>query len=315
MSRLPLVSPLDRALFLKAQPYFAGLPSSVLTVLASYSEEQFYPAGSSIRSENATIDRAIFLGSGEVRVGRPDASRGSGMRVQAPGAIGLAHSFAHAKRVPPVRAMSDTLCLEIGVDDLSQILEDHFSLLLQMTRTSAEQVRGNTVALGSARPKERGFSKEDRQETPVRLDLVQRLARAKRAPLFRETNLTVLGELFRSDQPDLIQPGEALWKPGDPIDRMAFVLDGGFRTDGTLGDCLAPAGATLGAWEIALESTRAEGWIATQPSRVLSISRELFIDLLEDHFEFAETYLRRVNRQILRGWDLLAERSAAEDAS
>ncbi len=313
MKRLPLVSPLDRALFLKAQPYLEGLASNVLAVLASYTEERFYPAGESIRHRGAPIDRVVFLASGRVFVEGPPEVPLHGMQIEAPGAVGCAHHFAGASCTPAVRALEDTLCLEIVVDDLAQILEDHFPLLLQMARTSCEQAVKTTRALGDARPPEMGFAEEDRQETPVYLDLVHRLARAKRAPFFRGTNLTVLGELFRVNDPRLIPEGEALWTAGDPVDHMAFVLDGCFRTDGSIGTSIASSGAMLGSWEMLVETPRAESWIAEKPSRVLSIRKDLFIDLLEDHLEFAEAYLMQVNQQVVHAWDLLGRKRADED--
>ena len=113
-------------------------------------------------------------------------------------------------------------------------------------------------------------------------------------------------------EPNVISEGESLWSRGALVDRMAFVLDGEFRTDGSHGTCVAPSGSTLGAWEILVETPRFEGWTASRPSRVLFIHRDLFIDLLEDHFEFAEAYLRRVNQQVASAWNLLARNRAME---
>jgi CRP-like cAMP-binding protein len=314
MKRLPLVSPLDRALFLKAQPYLDGLTSNVLAALASYTEERFYPAGEPIRRAGSLIDQVIFLASGRVYVEGPPEILSHGMRIEAPGAVGCAHHFAGSKLTPSVHALDDTLCLEIAVEDLAQILEDHFPLLLQMARTSCEQAVMSTIALGDARPPEAGFEDVDQLETPVQLDLVHRLARAKRTPIFRYTNLTVLGELFRSNDPRFVSEGEKLWAKDDPVDWMAFVLDGCFRTDGSCGASIAPSGAMIGAWEILVETPRMESWIAERPSRILPIRKDLFIDLLEDHLEFAEAYLKRINQQVVDAWDLLARRRAAEPA-
>jgi hypothetical protein len=130
----------------------------------------------------------------------------------------------------------------------------------------------------------------------------------------RDTNLAVLGEIFRVTEPNVISEGESLWSKGASVDRMAFVLDGEFRTDGSHGICVSPTGATLGAWEILVDTPRFEGWIAERASRVLFIHKDLFIDLLEDHFEFAEAYLRRVNQQVTHAWDLLARKHAMEGA-
>lgn len=310
MPRLPLVSPLERVLFLKAQPYLEGLPSNILAALASYTHENFYPAGREIRAAGAPIKQILFLGEGAVEISGSAPDEGPSFvperRIDSPGAIGLADHFAGTPRPPAVRAVEGTLGIEISTTDLDQILEDHFPLLLQVARTSALQTLMTFEALTDAREPEAGFESGEQRETPVQIDLVQRLARARRAPLFRGTNLTVLSELLRDERPEHVAPGEALWREGDPIDRMVLVLDGSFHSEGKLGRCEGPAGATLGAWEILAETSRWEGWIAQAPSRVISIPKDLFVDVLEDHFEFAQAYLRRISRKLLRGWQALA---------
>ncbi len=306
MARLPLVSPVDRALFLKAQPYLEGLPSSVLTVLASYTQERQHSKGSLVREPDSPVDRIIFLANGGVELFEPDGSGTASRAIAAPGAIGLAHHFARAVRTPGVRASVDTLCLEIATTDLDQILEDHFALVLRMAATSCYQARLTLQALGSQRPDEVGFAEHETRDTPVEIDLVQRLALAKRAPLLHGTNLTVWAEMIRGERPMRVAADEAVWRTGDPVDRMVLVLDGCFRSEGDFGSGRAPSGAILGAWEILSDEPHFEGWVAEVPSRTLSIQREIFTDLLEDHIELARTYLQRVSQKMIEGWDTLA---------
>lgn len=305
--RLPLVSPLDRILFLKAQPYLRGQPPDVLTVLGSYTQEQTYRSRGLIRPGGQPVERICFLGEGRVELTMDD---GGTKVVEAPGVIGLAHHFAGTKSAPEVRALEPTLCLELAVGDLDQILEDHFTLLHQFARRGGEEAVKALRALRHARPEERGFDEEDLDETPARLDLVHRLARARRAPLFHDINLTVLGQLLRPESPRVIREGDAIWKQGDRVEGMALVLDGRFRTDGPFDAGRARSGSTLGAWEVLGEGARQEGWIAETPSRVLWIARELFIDILEDHHEFAQAYLRRSSEVMIEGWQALAANGA-----
>ena len=68
----------------------------------------------------------------------------------------------------------------------------------------------------------------------------------------------------------------------------------------------------IGAWEILVETPRMESWIAERPSRILPIRKDLFIDLLEDHLEFAEAYLKRINQQVVDAWDLLGNWSGCD---
>lgn len=301
MARLPLVSPLDRALFLKAQPYFGGLPSNLLALLASHSEEEFFPAGAWIRRAHDPIDTIHFFGSGRIAVEHACAEGKAQFEVDPPGAVGLADHFAQTFAPPAVRALVDTFCLTISTADLDQIVEDHFALVHTIARASCDAVVEARKSLATARHDEPGFDAADGLDTPVVLDLVQRLAHARRAPLLKGINLTILTELIKLDEPERIAPGQALWKAGDQVDRMVLVLDGRFRTDGRYGTAHAGAGALIGAWEIAATTPHFEGWVAELPSRVLSIERELFVDLLEDHFEFAQAYLRRLSAEVAYG--------------
>ena len=298
MGRLPLVSPVDRVLFLKAQSYLEGVPSEVFSTLAEFTEEEFHPADSWARKSGDSVDRILFLAEGAVEIQRGGAPP---QLVEAPGAIGLVDWFAQAESPPGVRAAVDTLCLAIATPDLEAILEDQFALLHRFAARGNEEVVELMKALGPLRPDEPGFE-GPRSDTPVVLDLVHRLAWARRAPLLRRANLTMLGELVRSEDPAVIAKGEALWHAGDPVDRMALVLDGCFCTDGRCGEARAPAGALIGVWEALTEGLHFEGWLAEKASRVLWIRRELFIDLLEDHYELASDYLQQQSERIIDAW-------------
>lgn len=305
MSRLPLVSPLDRVLFLKAQDYLRGLPADLLAVLALYTEENFYPAGAVVREAGARVDRIQFLGEGRLSIEENGAESAQRREVEAPGAVGLVHYYGEVQHAPSVRAAIDTLCLELEVGDLDQISEDHFSLLVQFARRSAEEAQSGLQSLGAHRPDEEGFADSDLHETPIVLDLVQRLTLVRKMPFLHGTNLTVLGELIRVEEPTRLQEGEAIWRRGDPVESVALVLDGSFRLLDADGEVRAPAGSVLGALEILSRAPRVEGWVAETPSRVLMVSRELFIDLLEDHHEYGLAYLRYTARRTLHAWAAL----------
>ncbi len=302
MNRLPLVSPIDRALFLKAQPYLDGVSSNVLTALASFSEERVYRVGEIIRPPGACIDRITFLGQGKIETLAPPASSSPARIVDAPGAIGLAHHFAHSDRPPGARALTEALCLEISIGDFSQILEDHFSLTLQMARATVDQVQLSIERLKENRPPESGYPLNTLRETPVQLNLVERLARVREAAFFSSSRLGVIAELVRHETLQRFAEGEPIWKEKDSADQMAIVLDGRFRSKGPFGECEVGPGAQMGAWDVLGEGQHVEGWVAACPSRTLSIPKNLLVDLLEDHFDFAESYLDNVSRYLLACW-------------
>lgn len=308
MARLPLVSPLDRILFLKAQPYLIGQTPEVLTALASYTEDRYHAAGSVVRPASKGLEEILFLAEGAV-----DIVGQRLRRIEAPGVIGIPHAATRASDVPEIRSVEDTLLLAIATDDLDQILDDHSALLMNFSLRTAEQVLAVERALDADRPGISGFAPEDDIGTPIELDLVHRLARARRAPFFENTNLSVLGQLIRYEDERRIQPGESLWEIGDPIDSMTLVLDGSFESRGPFPVTSASAGAVIGAYEILGDGRREEGWVALEPSRVLGVSRNHFIDVFEDHPEFARAYHAYCARATLAAWDLASRLERRSD--
>ncbi|MCR9093138.1 MAG: cyclic nucleotide-binding domain-containing protein [bacterium] len=301
MARLPLVSPLDRILFLKAQPYLVGQTPGVLTALASYTEDRFHAAGTVVRPASKRFDEILFLAEGAVEI-----LEASARRIEAPGVIGIPHAATGATEAPEIHAAEDTLLLAIATADMDQILDDHSALLMNFSLRTAEQFLHVERSLGDQRPEIPAFSEEDGAGTPIELDLVHRLARARRAPFFAETNLSVLGQLIRYEEVRRIQPQEALWEIGDPIQEMTLVLDGSFESRGPFPVTNARAGAVIGAYDILSEGDREESWVARKPSRVLDISRNHFIDVFEDYPEFARAYHAYCARATLDAWDRAA---------
>lgn len=303
MARLPLISPLDRILFLKAQPYLAGQPPEVLTALASYTEERFHDSGDVVREGDRPVGEIFFLAEGalqtEVAV---DGHRIGTRRIVAPGVVGIPHLAAEVCDAPAVVAEGETLLLALDANELDQIFDDHPSLLLNFILRTSEQALAAQRALGARRPDEPGFAAEDQFGTPVELDLVHRLARARRAPFFQGTNLTLLGQLIRFEDVERLPAGGSLWSVGDAIDRMSLVLDGELEAVGPFPSAVAPAGAVVGALEILDEIPREEGWVARESSRIVSIRRDTFVDLLEDHPEFAREHHAHCSRIVLAAW-------------
>ena len=308
-------------LFLKAQPYLKDQPTEVLSALALYSEDEFCAAGSIVRPAAGPIEKVLFLAEGTVEIHPLPGAAGLPRSVSSPGVIGLPHHFSGVGETPEVRAVEDTLCLEVTASDLDQILEDHSSLMLNFAQRGAEEAGLSLAALGGSRPEEPSFldtqsseestAKSDAQgtgvQTPIQLDIVDRLALARRSPFFSRTSLTVIGRLIQPDGIEHLDQGRALWSYGDPIEDMAFIVDGELEFHTPDGIRIASAGAVLGAWEVLSEGDRTETWVARKPTRLISIPRERFIDTLEDHFDFAYEYLRYCGASSVASWKIESE--------
>ena len=292
MSRLPLISPLERALFLKAFPYFEELPPATIASLASHTEERSFAAGETVHEPGARPRQIVFLAEGSATLEYPGCEPNV---IDAPGGLGLIAYFAGRDPFPTTRAIGPTLALVIPVHSFLQILEDDFVLFTTLARNGGRLVRDHA----GRRLPEPGFPGPAMRETYAVLDLVQRLVTARKAPFFEGSNLTVVTELLRYQEPRVVEAGESLWLEGASVDSMALVLDGAFVSKGATGETVHPAGAMLGGWEIFSFDPRRETATATVSSRIIEIDRTLFADVLEDHFDFALDYLGKLCRRVV----------------
>jgi len=297
LARLPLVSPLDRALFLKAQPYLEGLASTALAALAQYTEESFFARKQAVYTRGVPPDKVYFLASGGVRI--QYAAADQPFDVFSPGGIGLVEHLARSEEPPAAWALEDTLALSLDAGSFMQIIEDDFLLYMTLARNLAVAVTQPLADSIPAPLPEHGFTEEQLEQTYATLDLVHRLSRAREAPFFEGTNLTVLTALLRFQEPHVLPQGATLWKEGSPVESMALVLDGTFVTTRGGVETLHPTGSMLGGWEIFTNEPRLETAQTATPARIIEIDRALLDDVLEDHFEFAFDYMRKLCRRVI----------------
>ena len=296
MSRLPLVSPLDRVLFLKSQPALQELPSTSLAALAQYTEERFISAGEAVFPRGAPPDKIHFIASGGVRT---QHASGPPFDVVGSGGVGVIDHLAQLEEPSPAWALTDTLALCLPVNSFMQILEDDFSFYLSLATQLTRSTMDALLACGPKRPAERGFSESQLRETFTVLDLVQRLAQAREAPFFEGSNLTVMTELLRFQESRTLRAGDMVFEKGTPVESLALILDGTCVATGGGGETLHPAGSVLGAWELFTQQPRRETTQAVTSARLIEIERTLFTDVLEDHFEFSVDYLRKLCRRLI----------------
>ncbi len=337
MRNLPLVSPIDRALFLKAQPYLAGISPQMIAVLAAHSEEREFGPQETVFAAGVPPDTIFFLSTGGVRIEYDDTRSKAAIEVEAPGGVGLMEYLVCSEHPPAVRATTQTQALAVDPRIFMQLVEEDFRLYQSIARTLGRAVLDARNALGPRRLPERGYGEQPPGPLPESLDLVQKLVRARAAPFFRRSDVMVMTELLRYQKPRRLDAGQTLWEAGNPVSSMALVLDG--RCTATVPDARTqaetkrgdgenrdsggrparepiayPAGSVLGAWEILAVESRAETTEAAVGTWILEIDRVHLTDVLEDHFEFALDYLEKMAGEVvaLRSMGTLAESPAAQ---
>ena len=292
MAELPLVSPLDRALFLRAQRYLSGVDSSIIAALAGYTVERYFRRGEWLHAEHEPVRSFYFLSEGAVAATR---SGRTVFEIRAPGGVGLAHVLARNPDPPGSQALVDTSCLEIAVSSYLQILEDRFPLVLQLARTlSRLSLAGEHAgsSCGESPPAVAGPAAPARN-----LDLVDRIALARRSALFRESNLTVLAELLRGGRVRKLAPGEVLAAHGEQAEALLLVESGTLRAERGGAAHRLEAGCIGGVHDLFTGAPREEALVAETEALVLEIGRGHFIDVLEDHFGLARDLLAHLARR------------------
>jgi CRP-like cAMP-binding protein len=264
--------------------------------MAQYAEESFFAREQALYARGVRPSKIHFLASGGVRT---QYAVGPISDVYSPGGIGLVEYLAQSEEPPAVWALEDTLALSLDASTFMQIIEDDFVLYLSLAMNLARATMDAQSGWGSKGPAEQGFSEDGLRETFAILDLVHRLFRSREAPFFRGSNLTVLTQLLRFQEPRVLQAGEVLYQEGSAVESMALLLDGTFVTLSDGGETLHPAGSMLGGWEVFTQQPRGETARAVTPGRIIEIDRTLFADVLEDHFEFAIDYLSKLSRRLI----------------
>lgn len=286
----------DRVLYLRTLPLFGTLPPDELALLATYTTERQFEPGDLLATLDGRIESIHLLVDGSVSTSRAGAPIGVCGPRDTIGVLGL---LARVDEGIEVVATTATRTLEIGAEALLDLFEDHFSILEHVLRGVAELVleQSKQRLLASA-----PVSVEAPSQSPARpLDFVERIFFLRRALPPGFTSVAALAGIARSATEIRLEPGDLLWKQGDPAGAIvipvrgviACVVDGGahhFRFG--LGELVASSEVLAGAphWYEA----RAES-----PLLALRVAMEDLIDVFDDHFELAMEMLALMARALL----------------
>ncbi len=271
-----LASPIDRALFLRAQPTFAGLRPSEISALAMLCRERFARAGEWLHHEGTPMTRVAFLIDGEVRSMR----EGEPIRTfNAPATLGLAAAVTERDWNPGIVATEPTLFLTIESSELRYLLAEHTSLVLEIARSGLRERLPAIV----------------RNEKPGSIDdapgMVPALLALGQNPLFENVKLIGLIELVgASIERRLNEDAEY----AQPSDAMVLVLRGALERAGAAADGVAHPGDLVGLGGFLDGPEPPSASIARGECRLLEIPHSGYRDLLEDHGDAGEQLLTYV---------------------
>lgn len=305
-ARARRVSPLERAFYLRSLPPLADLDSAELAVVAQHAQERAYRKGGVLLRRGERVGSFHVITSGTVRTSGSE----HGESVLGPRQVlGLVSMLARREEGLEATAESDVSTLEIDADDYFDVLEDHFPALVHTLQGLARRIFEQRLqipdgsllapAAGAVASGERGFG------------LVERVIYLRGSTALREANLDALIELARSLEEVTLPAGSVLWRRGDPSGSLYVVLEGRFRAalDDAGRHFLAGPGYPLGNLESICRLPR--WYTATAHTGVVALRGhiDVYLDILEDHFEMAQGVLGAMAVNLLT---LLAARRAAD---
>ena len=288
MSRPSLGAP--PIMHLRSLGVFEALRSTDLDELGAEAQEVVIPGGQRLirRGERAEAIHVVL--DGLVEIG-PDVVVGRG------GVVGLLEVLAAVPAPVGAVAATDVIALRIEADALRRACESAFPVLDALLAHVADRV------LDERHPLLRSIVGRGARPMPADRPLgrVGRIVALHRSPVFPSSSMDALAELAALVEERRLEPGDPLWQAGQPPFGFYLIASGDVHLGGgpwRAGDHLGSGSvpglmATLSGRPYEYEAT------ASEPSVLLYVRAEPFMDVLEDHFEMAFEMLGRFARNLL----------------
>jgi CRP-like cAMP-binding protein len=290
------IGPVERALWLRGVTPFTGLRARHLAALGQLMREEIVSAGQAVRPLGAPWDNVRLLAEGRLRASGED---GAEVVADAPQVIGLIEQLAGRELRARLVADSDVTILTIDRAAMLHLLEEEFSVVLQMrhalghTLAAWQQARGDWTP--SAVPAMPAAPSADLDR------FVERMLVLHRAPMLRAFGVAVLAGLLRDEPAQRLAVGDTLFAAGAAAERMFVVAEGcvvGTAPDGA--SFRAESGCVLGENEALIGIPHAYTAVCATPAAVLALDPRAIWDAAEDHFHVARALLTACARHLLR---------------
>lgn len=282
------VQQVERSIFLRA--VLSGVEVGPATQqLVSAIRDVYFPAGTVVYRQGEPSEHLYFVVDGTVELRREGESPWTMGQRSAFGALDAALDQPHARTAV---AIEDVHVMVLRVEDWLDVLEDHFELAQAMVLRNAKGLYELSLRLAPTG----GFAVVDLDSAPAPIcptlsfdegpDTVQRLLVFSRAPLFERAGIQPLIRLAQAAQVRHLQPGEELFRMGEPVTQLYLVAHGVVeieRDEPVLRASFGQGDLVAGPPALA-RAERAFYARAATEAVVLTLSREDLFDVMEDHF-------------------------------
>jgi CRP-like cAMP-binding protein len=300
------VSGVERTLILKTFPGFARLSAPELAVMASMTTERFFAKGTEMHTPGKPVSCFHLIVDGRAHVFRHGhVSQDLGPRSSLGGLAALTRD---PKGIHAV-AVEDTLALEFDVDDMDDVFEDNFGILLGVLAAMARTLRElQQIRLGAAVDAVKHMPAVD---TPRPLSVVEKMLWLKHTTNFGQASIEALWDLAQQLPEMRWAAGERIWAVGEPTDWSFGLLSGDVecRPDGKPSFAFGP-GFVVGGIDSLSNEPRWYAAYAKTEVRALRFARAALFDVFEDHTDVAMVLLRN----LAGGVNAMLEAMAAKKA-
>jgi CRP-like cAMP-binding protein len=294
---IQLVSPLERALYLKTLPFFNALDAPELATMAAAAEEIHAGGGQMVVDVDEAPDAFFHIVRGSVSVEGIEFPRRASLA--AGRGFGFLSALARDEVGLDAKAERDCILLRFDIEALLDVAEANFYVLHQFATAIGRQVflERRVIADGTH------LGAEASRVPDVERDLttVERLIALSTISSFRDSGLDGLAKMSRNLPERRYEAGEQLWSRGDPSGHALLLLSGRVRATqrarSTTFTC--GPGYPLGNIETLAGEKRWYDAVAETPIRCLVTNPERFFDVLEDDFVMAQDFLANMAKNLI----------------
>ena len=126
------------------------------------------------------------------------------------------------------------------------------------------------------------------------LSRIERVVHLQSVELFAHCSAEQMVRMASIARERRLHAGERLWTASDPADDLVCLVDGAVRLDGTDGEQLVEAPATVGVREILADEPRADDAEAVRDTVALVFDGDDLFDLLSNNIEIVKALFRQL---------------------
>jgi CRP-like cAMP-binding protein len=271
---------------------------SVARQMARAMREVHFEEGKRLFSAGTTSGEVFYVVRGEVHLEAPSEPPWHFTPPSIIGAIDALNGRPHARTAV---AKSDVHALAIRSEEWLDGLEENFDF----ARDTLMRVSSALTQLHLELPPDGGFAEpvEAGDDGAHALNLVERIVLLQSVPVFDAATVQAISRLAEVATEREFDPGQVLHRSGDPSDGMLFVASGvvevvsGEGPDAARVRAAFGPGSQIGGAPSLGDLLHTYTAVAPAGAAVLSVGRESFFDIMEDHFDLVRSMMMGLTRE------------------